>query len=83
MTTLFEASRAVTVMLKGVPAVSVVGLLTEKCVVTAGVGGGSAELALPQPARSRKLESESKNSRNFFMTSPQGCIRDTRVRFVS
>ncbi len=67
---MFEASRAVTVMLKGVPAVSAVGLLTEKCVATAGVGGGGAELAPPQPARSHKLERKNKNNRDFFMTAP-------------
>src|ERR1700740_2790670 len=72
-----EASRAVTVILKGVPAVAVVvTAVTEKCVATGGADGPP-----PQPLRRVTVQIEIRNKRDFFMTPLETRIRSARARF--
>src|ERR1700730_6977740 len=57
----FDASSAVTVKLKAVPAVSVVGLVTEKCVTTAFVVEPP-----PHPPRINNPPNTMKSTKEFF-----------------
>src|ERR1700690_2965198 len=67
----FEASSAVTVKLKAVPAMTEPGAATEKCV--ARMGGGTLKLTPPPPphALSSHNPQISNNKKNFFMTPPE------------
>jgi hypothetical protein len=51
--------------------------------VTCGSGGGGGGLAAPHPLRRLKLLIEIRTNKDFFIASPQDCIRETRARFVS
>jgi hypothetical protein len=71
LTVVFEASSAVTVKLKAVPALTLAGAVTEKC-VAAGVGGGG--LGVPPDSPPQEVNSTAVSTAGNHWKARKRCI---------